>query len=517
MRVYKPTYTRPLPAGATKFTQRSGKNRGLRFAKFEDRKGHTKTERLTKNCKKILVETKLWHIEFDDSLGIHRELKAYTDHQATQRLADKIQDLLNCKANNVPLTDELQKWLEQIPSAIRDELIKFGILEPRQAERGKPLSDHIVEYTNSLTKKERDLRYVHEVGYTLNVIFEKCGFITWQDISAAKLRDYLDDLRDAGKGIGKRRYNSLLGAIKSFCRWMVRQQKATNSPIEFLEGMDNQQTDPRHPRRALELNDFRRFLEAAVAGPKLYGLTGYERNLLYRFAAETGLRSVDIRRLRVSDFDYSERKITIKAGRTKNKSDATVYLKPATAAELQQYCRNKLPNAPFFYFTDKTSPMVRFDLANTVVKDANGNEVLPAIPYVENGEYFDFHALRHQCASLLAMNPNTSETVRQKAMRHKTPAMTRHYSHAFEDQQREAVESMPDLTQPSTESQAAARTGTDDKSVNRKILPKSCFQGRENATNVERCTQINFDTEEKTPLQAKNEGINQIYNLFGDF
>jgi integrase len=95
--------------------------------------------------------------------------------------------------------------------------------------------------------------------------------------------------------------------------------------------------------------------------------------------------------------------------------------------------------------TDKTAPMVRFDLANTVVMDANGKEILPAIPYVdEHGEYFDFHSLRHQCASLLAMNPETPEAVRQKAMRHKTPAMTRHYSHAFEDQQREAIESMPD-------------------------------------------------------------------------
>lgn len=113
MRIYKPTYTRALPAGATKFTPRSGRYKGVRLAKFEDRKGHTKMERLTKDGKKILVETKLWYIQFEDNLGIRRELKAYTDHQATQRLADKIQDLLNCKANNVPLTEEIKNGLSR--------------------------------------------------------------------------------------------------------------------------------------------------------------------------------------------------------------------------------------------------------------------------------------------------------------------------------------------------------------------------------------------------------------------
>jgi len=283
---------------------------------------------------------------------------------------------------------------------------------------------------------------------------------------------------------------------------MVRQQKATSSPIEFLEGMDNQQTDSRHPRRVLELNDFRRFLESALTGSKIYGLTGYERSLLYRFSVETGLRSVDIRRLRVRDFDFPGRKFTVKAGRTKNKSDATVYLKPATSAELQQYCRNKLPNAPVFYVTDKTSNMVRADLANTAVKDGNGNEILPAIPYVENGEFFDFHSLRHQCASLLAMNPDTPEAVRQQAMRHKTPEMTRHYSHAFEDQQREAINALPDLTQPSKESQAAVNTGTDD----RNFLLKSCLQGAIIRSEAQVSGNENFDSIQKMALDANNEG-----------
>ena len=453
MRIYKPSYSRPLPKGATRFTPRSGPLKGERLAKFADKRGHTKTERLTKNGKKILCKTKLWHVQFEDHLGIKRELKGYSDHEATKLLANNIQKLLNFKTSNQPLSNELQRWLEQVPSAICNELMKFGVVDAQQAEIGKPLTEHIADYLDFLTKKERSRHYIKEVEGALTKLFKESKFTVWNDISAVRLKEHLDEQRNGGKGISKRRYNGLLGITKSFCRWIVRQQRATSSPIEFMEGTDNQQTDQRHPRRALSTNDFRWFLEAALSSKKkIYGLKGYERNLLYRFAAETGLRSVDIRRLRVKDFDFAKNKFIVRACNTKNKTDSIVYLKPATTTEVKQYCQNKLPNTHVFYVTDKTAPMVRFDLAKTAIKDDNGKEVVPAIPYVnEHGEYFDFHSSRHQSASILAMNPDTPEAVRQQAMRHKTPEMTRHYSHSFEEQQRMAIESMSDLTQPSKE------------------------------------------------------------------
>jgi len=496
MRVWKPTYSKSLPEKAKTFSCKQGRDKGKMFAKFKDTNGHTTQARLTKTGDKILVEVTHWQISFEDRFDIKRQLKAYINQRATQDLADKIQDLLDGRTPNA-------EWIEKLSPTIRNELIKFGLIDSQKAAIGKPISEHVQEFGGHLTKKERNPIYIKEITGTLNRIFTDCGFATWTDISAVRLRDYLDDLRDGGNGISKRRYNGLLGTAKFFCRWMVKQQKASSSPIEYLDGMDNQQTDSRHPRRVLELNELRRFLESALKGAKMYGLTGYERNLLYRFSIETGLRSIDLRRLRIKDIDFPERKLTVRAGRTKNKTEASVYLKPATAAELQQYCRNKLPNTPVFYVTDKTAPMVKYDLANTVVKDADDKEVLPAIPYVnEHGEYFDFHALRHQCASLLAMNPDTTESVRQQAMRHKTPEMTRHYSHAFEDQQREAINALPDLTQPSKESQVAVKTGTDD----RNFLSESCFQSAPICSNMQTSGKQNLDSIQKMALDANNKG-----------
>ena len=149
--------------------------------------------------------------------------------------------------------------------------------------------------------------------------------------------------------------------------------------------------------------------------------------------------------------------------------------------------------------------MVRFDLANTAVYD-NGQEVLPAIPYAdENGDFFDYHSIRHMCASLLGMNPDTPEAVRQQAMRHKSPEMTRHYTHSFENQHREAIEAIPDLTQPSRQAQLAIKTGTGED-----FLLDSCYEGANIRSNTGYSGKQNLDAVNKTALCVNNEGARRI-------
>ena len=66
-------------------------------------------------------------------------------------------------------------------------------------------------------------------------------------------------------------------------------------------------------------------------------------------------------------------------------------------------------------------------------------------------------------------------------MRHKTPAMTRKYSHTFEDKQRAAIEALPDLTQPNRQSQTAIKKGT-GKDIS---CSKSCTDALRIDTNME--------------------------------
>ncbi len=450
MRIFKPTYSKLLPVGAKKFTCKRGKDAGKRFAKFKDRKGHATQARLTKAGNKILVETTQWYIEFEDNHGIKRKLKAYTNEAESITLAKRFEDLLRCQRENSQPGTELSKQLERIPIAIKEKMAEFGLLSNQWAAAGKPLTELVVEFGKSLEAKERTATHIKEITGMINGVFRDCGFVTWSDISQDILKNYLDDRRDGGDGISKRRYNSLLGAAKFFCRWMVRTRKAISSPIEYLEGLDNPQTDRRHPRRALDLNDFLHFLEAAITGEKVCGLTGTERSLLYRFAGETGLRKAEIGRLQVRDFNFKEHKFIIGGDKSKNKQRDTKYLKPAISAEIQQLCKNKLGSVQVFSVPYATARMVRFDLAHAD----------PPIPYVDtNGEYFDFHSIRHTYCSLMGMNSEISEAVRQKAMRHLSPEMTRRYTHIFEEQQRDAAEAIPDLTQPSRNTKGKTGTG----------------------------------------------------------
>ena len=140
--------------------------------------------------------------------------------------------------------------------------------------------------------------------------------------------------------------------------------------------------------------------------------------------------------------------------------------------------------------------MVKFDMGNTD----------PAIPYVDdNGEYFDFHSIRHMCASLLGMNPDTPEAVRQQAMRHKSPEITRHYTKTFEDQHRNAIQALPDLTQLSREAQLAVRTGADNE-----ILLDSCVEGAKVRSDMGACGNQSLDNVQETALGVNNGGTKRI-------
>ena len=84
-------------------------------------------------------------------------------------------------------------------------------------------------------------------------------FTFWSDISASKVMSHLGSLRADSKdekgsvvpGIGAQTFNFYLAALKQFCRWMVKDRRASESPVAHLDGL-NVKTDRRHDPRALD-------------------------------------------------------------------------------------------------------------------------------------------------------------------------------------------------------------------------------------------------------------------------
>jgi len=354
------------------------------------------------------------------------------------------------------------------------ELAQTGIVDRYAEDRKRPLKQHLEDFYQSLLAKGDTVGHAQQTIYRIGQIINGCKFAMWTDISASKVERYLADLRNNENGLSAQTSNYYLQSIKQFCRWMVQDGRANESPVVHLS-KTNARTDRRHDRRALEPDEVRRLLEATVAGPKRFGMEGYERALLYRVVAETGLRRKELQSLKVSSFDFKACTVRVSCAYTKNKKTAVVPLRSDTAADLQSFLAGKLPSVKAFggtykRLTNKTADMLKADLADA------------GIPYVDSAaRYADFHYLRHTTGSLLAAS-GVHPKVAQSIMRHSDINLTMSlYTHTLRGQESEAVKRLPDLSLPSRENLRAS--GTDKKAVEtdssayKKLTKNSYFNG----------------------------------------
>jgi integrase len=399
-------------------------------------------------------EVAKWWLELRDHKNIVRRFPGFIDKGATESLGKQIKRLIECRASSEPIDPALSRWLERVPGKLRMRFAKIGLIDEARAFGGKPLSEHLDSFCDSLKSKSRSNEYVDLMLSRIKAIFDGCKFIHWGDISAARIGVYLDGLEQS-----KKTRNDYQKSIKQFCRWMVSQRRASESPLEHFDCVHVKAEDIKHKRRALEPDEARRLLEAAAAGPESFGMSGPERSLLYRLAIETGLRANELRSLHVESFDFEQLTVKVESQDTKNRQEALLPLRADTAANLRQFFTGKLPGVKAFggrykQLSDKTHLFIKADL------EAAG------IAYVdESGRYADFHSLRHTCGTFLAaagVHPKTAQTI----MRHSDINLTMsRYTHTLTGQESQAVESLTDLSQPSRQAQQAKATGTDDRKL----------------------------------------------------
>jgi len=436
-------------------------------------------------------QAKKWYLDFSDHRGIRHRWPGLESKEQTEELGRQIKRLIRfTSAGDIP-DMSLQQWIETLPKRFLKLLVSVGLLSSHKAAAGTPLQGHIDDFYKSLLAKGDTEKQARQVKTRVKKIIDDCGFRNWSDISASKVHEKISKLRkyvtvveqkkihgkkikvkklkDCGQLSIKTR-NDYLKAIKQFANWMVADRRAVNSPVEYLKGQ-NANTDRRHDRRALEPDELRRLLEATLAGPERFGMTGYERALLYRFTAETGFRRNEITSLKVSSFNFQNLTVTVKAAYSKHRREDVLPLRADTATELQEFFKGKLPTAKAFggkykRLTDKTANMLKADLAETVVKAKTGETIREAIPYIDEAErYADFHCLRHTTGSLLAASGTHPKTA-QSLMRHADINLTMsRYTHIFRGQESEAVERLPNLSLPSSQAENIKKTGTDNNDV----------------------------------------------------
>jgi len=398
-----------------------------------------------KTGKRVKKKSAFWYIDYKAVGGIRKRVKAFKDKTATAQLAAKLEK--------------------------EAELAESGIVDRFKEHRLKPLSEHLEDFRKSLGDITK---HAKQTENSLSRTFKACKFHVWADISASKFLGSLTGMKNSGD-LSQRTFNFYLKAGKQFCKWMVQDQRASESPLNHLKCETI--TEHKRNRRPLEPDEIRRLLEVTGVGPERFGMTGHERSVLYRLAAESGLRANELRMLKVPSFSFGDCTVTVKATSAKNKKEDRLPLRPETAKELKELLRGKLPNAQAFKVPARSADMFKADLADA------------GIEYVdESGLYADFHALRHTTGSLLAAS-GVHPKVAQSIMRHSDINLTMSiYTHTLRGQESEAIQQLPDLSLPSTQSQKA--TGTDDIVADGaykpayKKLAKNAYSGCDQSSSI---------------------------------
>ena len=414
-------------------------------------------------------QTPKWYVEFRDHLQCVRRVPAYTDKGQSVEMGRKLEKLVACRANDEPPTPELVRWIDAMPGPLREKLAGIGLLEHHHAAGVRPLADHVRDFGAALAAKHNTASYVRLVQSRVLAVVAGCGFRRWSDLTEAKVQAHLASLREPGaadggagaRPIGAQTHNFYLQAFKQFCRWMVRNRRAVQSPVEHLQGV-GVRTDRRHDRRALSVEELRWLLHATADGPERGRCSGPERAVVYRVAAETGLRGGELQSLTRSSFllDGQDPHVRVSAAHSKRRRDDVVPLKPQTAVWLAGHLTDKLPAAAAFRMPARNlwARVMRRDLEAARQRwlasapDAATRLAWEATDFLRYrdaaGRYADFHSLRHVTGSLLAA-ANVSPKVAQSIMRHADVGLTLNtYSHAYPEDQAAAVARLPDLSVP---------------------------------------------------------------------
>jgi integrase len=177
---------------------------------------------------------------------------------------------------------------------------------------------------------------------------------------------------------------------------------------------------------------------------------------------ETGLRASELRSLiRASfDLDSDAPTVTVPAAHAKNRRRDSLPLRESTAAMLRQHLATKAPATPAFYLPTK------YNMATMLRADAKEAGIELTDPV---GRVLDFHSLRHTTGTWLAA-AGVHPKVIQRIMRHSTITLTMdRYTHAFKSDEVAALDTMPDLTEPTRQ----RATGTTDMDVSEKAIANS--------------------------------------------
>jgi site-specific recombinase XerD len=411
--IYKQTYTEPLPNDAQLISRD-----GRQYARFT-RKGKTVEAPVTKDGHRVIRQTRKYYAELRDENGRVTYIPLSADRMVSHTMLRDIER--------------------------KAERIKNGLELPDSYRLDGPIDDLVRSFQKHLKAKGTSARQIREKSNRILRIIAACSFKRWNDISGSKVEHFLTDLHegtDGECGRSARTVNSYLESIRHFCTWVEKEKRASFSPVAHLYSL-NVNTDRRHVRRALTIEQCRSLLAVTKHRPDIYHMSGAERALMYRVALESGIRANEIKTITVGrcHLDTDPPTMTVIAGYRKQRKERIQPIPRNLAKVLKDYIGNRRAKEPLFPNMPgipNLSKMIRRDLAaaNIPYKDVEDRVV-------------DFHALRHTYATNLA-RAGVHPKVAMDLLGHSDINLTMaYYSHTEIKERGASLENLPTLDEDS--------------------------------------------------------------------
>ena len=424
----KRRHYRPIPKDA-EIVERKGE----KFARWTNSRGGKQTRPLNGRGDRIVVESRCWYVRLKQADGRWRETRAYTDKVASATL-------------EAELLTKMERGM-------------VGLVDPMEEHRRTPLKKHLEDFGTHLENKENTFEHVTKTLQRCQAVLDGIEAELIGDITAGRVETCLADLRR--KGLSKSSSNHYFGAVRTFCRWLVKDRRSHENPVAGLSALKMTDQDKKRRRRNLTDEEFAKLVRAARTSEKsVGGLNGPDRAMLYILAANTGLRASELASLTPASFDLDSGTPTVRCvgAYTKNGVEAVLPLR-ADVVEMFRGWFGEQPKDkrlwPGGWARNRAgAAMLRADLkkAGVSYKDASGR-------------YADFHSLRHTFISNLArggVHPRNAQAL----ARHSTIDLTMNvYTHTFLGDLASDMEKLPAVpTEGEDAGEKAAElspTGTD--------------------------------------------------------
>jgi integrase len=321
----------------------------------------------------------------------------------------------------------------------RVERIKAKVATPQELaaadRRQAPIGEHLEEYVSRLPgKRGVHASTVHRDNTRryLDRLIADCRWCCLADIRREHLEAWMADQAHAGRSA--RSLNTHRAAVVAYCNWLVEVGRLTVNPFGVGRNVvpkANERADPRRRRRALTPDELVKLMDAARNAPgrrqtkRAEGdvqttkrpaerLSGRDRADLYAFLAGTGLRTDEVRQLRIADLelDGPVPVVRLSAAITKNGQDDIVPLRTDLLAMLREQVQGRKPTDPLF------------NIPSGLIQRFHADCRRAGIPHRDDrGLVVDVHSLRTTFGTWLSRS-GVPPRVAQQLMRHSDIRLT---------------------------------------------------------------------------------------------